>query len=384
MIKKIIIFSWIVCVFFACQKININKKEDSSGLDNVEETSSISAVPDSAHADLINHFSKYINIIADNGLPIHILAQSGVSNNKVYKVVDVLKFYLQNYPSSYGTAKSEIANKMAVNKATLYLFDDEHRGEKAIIKTKNINLNYQAIYAEEIMVDGSQEYINNAFRDATFEEVLHLVQDYGIAEIIPEYQAQIRTAADAAIAKGYWISVMIPEWEREGRIEAQYLATILDVYYGFWQNSANDIAFSGEYFFSSREALRLGDPDGYDLMNGQFLPPYLDYEVSLYSDFNGQFRMEYDTASRYTTKSQYLSDIRLTGNNNASIRQNGYDNYLIGNSGDNKVYYNGSWENYSITLGNPAVIIDLIEDRDGADTLESIEFLVFADTIISN
>ena len=29
-------------------------------------------------------------------------------------------------------------------------------------------------------------------------------------------------------------------------------------------------------------------------------------------------------------------------------------------------------------------LIDLIEDRDGADTLESIEFLVFADTIISN
>ena len=130
--------------------------------------------------------------------------------------------------------------------------------------------------------------------------------------------------------------------------------------------------------------MRLGDPDGYDLMNGQFLPAYLDYEVSLYSDFNGQFRMEYDTASRYTTKSQYLSDIRLTGNNNTSIKQNGYNNYLIGNSGDNKVHYTGSWENYSITLGNPAVIIDLIEDRDGTDTLESIEFLVFADTIISN
>ncbi len=384
MIKKIIIFSWIVCGFFACQKININKKEASSGLDNVEETSSISAVPDSAHADLRNHFSKYINIIANNGLPIHVLAQSGVSNNKIYKVVDVLKFYLQNYPSAYGTEKSEITNKMAANKATLYLFDDERRGEKAIIKTKSINLNYQVIYADEIIVDGSQEYINNTFRDATFEQVLHLVQEYGIAEIIPEYQIQIRAAAEAAIAKGYWISVMIPEWEKEGNIAAQYLATILDVYYGFWQNSANDIAFNGEYFFSSREALRLGDPDGYKLINEQFLPPFLDYEVSIHSDFNGQFRMEYDTASRYTTKSQYLSDIRLTGNNNASIKQNSYNNYLIGNSGDNKVYYNGSWENYSITLGNPAVIIDLIEGRDGSDTLESIEFIVFADTIISN
>ena len=384
MINKIIIFSWIFCSFFACQKINIKQKEENSGLNNVAEQSSISAVPDSAHGELKKHFSKYINIISKNGLPIHILAQSGVSDNKIYKVVDVLKFYLQNYPSTYGSLKSEIANKMAKNKATLYLFDDEHRGEKAIEKTKNVNLNYQVIYAEEIMVDGSQDYINNVFRDATFEEVLHLVQDYGIAEILPEYQRQIRTAAEASIAKGYWISVMIPEWEREGSIETEYLATILDVYYGFWQSSVNDIAFNGEYFFSSREALKLGDPDGYALMNEQFIPPYLDYEVSIHNDFNGQFRMEYDTSSRYTTKSQYLSDIRLTGNNNSSIKQNRYDNYLIGNSGENKVYYTGNWETYSINLGNPAVIIDLVEHRDGTDTLESIEFLVFADTTISN
>ncbi|MBL4625677.1 MAG: hypothetical protein JKY42_11140 [Flavobacteriales bacterium] len=382
--KKVLTYLTIICLLFSCRKVDITKKDESSGLDNIGAISTVVALPDSAHEDLKKHFSKYINIMADNGQLIHIIAQSEVSNDKVNKVANVLRFYFKNYPSGYGTNKSEIANKMAENKAALYLFNDEDSGEKAIIKTKNIDLNFQVIYEEEIMVDGSKDYVGNSFRDATYEEVLHLVQDYGIAEILPEFQKEIRAAADDAIARGYWISVMIPEWEREGSIETEYLATILDVYYGFWQNSANDIAFNGEYFYSSREAIRLGDPLGYTLMNEQFFPPYLDYEVSIYSDFQGIFRMVYDTSSSYTSKSQYLRAIRLTGDNNSNVLQNSYDNYIVGNNGVNTIFYTGNWEDYDITLGNPAIISDSLENRDGTDTLKSIEFLQFSDTTISN
>ncbi|MBL4653627.1 MAG: hypothetical protein JKY53_12315 [Flavobacteriales bacterium] len=381
---RILIYLVIICICFSCRKVDVTKNDESSGLDNIGEISGIIALPDSAHEDLKKYFSKYTNIIADNGQPIHILAQNEVANDKVRKVVDVLRFYLRNYPSTYGTDKSEIANKMAEQKATIYIFNNEDSGEKAIIKTKNIDLNFQTLYQEEIMVDGSQEYIGNSFRDATYEEVLHLVQDYGITEILPEYQTQIRAAADEAIAKGYWLSVMIPEWEQEGSIETEYLATILDVYYGFWQNSTNDVAFNGEYFYSSREAIRLGDSDGYSLMDGQFFPPYLDYEISIYSDFQGTFRMAYDTVANYTAKTQYLKDIRLTGGNNVNVIQNEYNNYIVGNSGSNKVLFSGDWEDYNITFGNPAVVIDQIENRDGTDTLESIEFLIFSDTTIQN
>jgi hypothetical protein len=62
---------------------------------------------------------------------------------------------------------------------------------------------------------------------------------------------------------------------------------------------------------------------------------------------------------------------------------NKYDNYIQGNTGNNMVRYPEEMINYQITLGNPAVIKNKEMNAD-SDTLVSIEFIQFSDTIISN
>jgi len=357
-------------------------------------------------------FSKYTKVIAPNGKPIHMLAQSGWTDDQIKKARNVLIHLLTDYPGSkYGNDKSRVANTLSNNKATMVLFntpEELHKhGDKLFTKT---DLSAQDLRANECPAEGSEDYMNHITRDASFEEILHLVQGYGIKPALPGYQSDIRTTNDIAAQQGWrgW-----PADEPDGH-PFEYIAAILDNYLDLWTvtpklyegrkierwQMPNGSSHFGAYFASSRERMKILDPKGYILLDF-FFHPYLTYTPELPLDFKGTFSIAFDRSEVYTYKSQHLRNVTLTGKKNSNLKGNRYDNILTGNEGNNLLeggwgndkldgnkgidtaVYSGDFSEYTISKSAEkpeiVVIIDNTENRDGFDVLYHVEKLKFND-----
>jgi len=103
----------------------------------------------------------------------------------------------------------------------------------------------------------------------------------------------------------------------------------------------------------------------------------------------------------YTHKSQHLRNVTLTGSNDANLTGNRHSNTLIGNSGDNiltggegddringnagsdTAVFSGAYADYEVTTHEGFVTVrDLRLNRDGTDSLMSVESLQFRDRTI--
>ena len=141
----------------------------------------------------------------------------------------------------------------------------------------------QDLYAEELVVPGSDWYINNEFadhRDATFEEILHLVQDAGIGVdghnsqpgALPAYQANIRAATNNAMENDFEIwpiggdsdsetMAWFDENVTDNNLTQEYLATVVDSYYGLWGPYTDaDGGMWGGYIAKTRADIEAQDP----------------------------------------------------------------------------------------------------------------------------
>ena len=103
---------------------------------------------------------------------------------------------------------------------------------------------------------GTVAYTTNDYdehRDATFEEVLQVVHDFGIGVsgswqfvdgALPEYQEGIYSAMENALpysmgGNNLWgIEPGMMDWleelQYEGSLSQEYLASVIDSYYGLW------------------------------------------------------------------------------------------------------------------------------------------------------
>jgi len=337
-------------------------------------------------------FTKYIEIIAPNGKPIPIIAQKGVRDIAVARCRNMLKFYLTDVPNSkYGTDKSGVANAMANNRAMLMMPEGEHReGEEPEIEA-------QPQFESETPVDGSRWYIRNDWnhRDAAFEEIFHLVHDTGIGTYekgaLPAYQKELKDEAIASLKDGRWgiavdphVNEWIEELRREDSLAQEYIASVIDSYYGLWAAfDENPGGMWGIYIAKTREEIKEKDPRGYELVES-FLPPMMvGYESLIDPNFKGTFSLQFNKELPYTHKSQYYVDATLTGKRDSNLLGNDADNTFKGNSGDNTidggkgndtVIFQGKKEEYEI---NGNLIKDTIKGRDGTDTLLSIEVIKF-------
>lgn len=360
----------------------------------------IAPIPDKFPRQVRHHFNRYTQVIAPNGKPLNIYAQANISDHQIIQARNTLSFWLTNVPSTqFGSDKTAVANKMGDNQATLMLLNGSD-GD-----TQPPPLNAQPLYENELVVPGSAWYINNDFqhRDATFEEILHLVHDTGIGVdgrntrpgALPDFQAEIRAATDNAIANNFQIWPMVAntkegskqwyeELARENSLTQEYLAAVIDSYYGLWGAFDKDVGMWGEYIAKTRSDIKIKDPMGFALM-GQFFSPYLTYNAQLDPAFNGTFTMTFDASTPYTHKSQYLLHATLTGSNNANLRGNDQDNQLGGNTGNNVidglagydvVLYPRRKNEYTVS-NNPDGTIKVVGD--GTDTLVNIEEIKFID-----
>ena len=127
-----------------------------------------------------------------------------------------------------------------------------------------LRFNAQALYADEMIVEGTAAYIGNQFirhRDASLEEILHCVHDFGIGVdvqdapmgVAEEFQKEIRSATTQAMKSFIWptklmqklASGKVEELLQEGSLTQEYLAAVIDSYYGLWGRFYMDAGYWG-------------------------------------------------------------------------------------------------------------------------------------------
>lgn len=391
-------------------KGQINAARVLANLSIEESANGILLLPEQVPPVIRNVFNRYTRITAPNGKPIHLLAQSGWTEDQILKARNVLQYLLTDYPGSvYGSNKTAVANAMADKNAAMVLFNTVADLEKAFETTplEDVDLSMQDLRANECPAEGTEDYMNHITRDASFEEIWHLVHDYGVKATLPDMLAEMRKANDAAAKKG-WRA--FPEDEpREHPNE--YVGVLLDNYLDLWtvrpkKYEGRDIgpkdvpegtSHFGRYFANSREKLKKLDPAGYALVE-KFFQPYLTYNAKLPVNFKGTFSLTFDKDKVYTYKSRHLKDVTLRGNNPANLVGNALDNKLTGNSGDNQLtggagsdvldggngkdtaIFSGNYNEYTIAKENGKITVtDKKANRDGIDVLINIERLQFRD-----
>lgn len=340
------------------------------------------------------HFNRYIQFTAPNGQSFYIVAQQQISDEQLRRSANIASHYLSNYPNStYGADKSAIANEMANNQAILALLNGSDNGENSVTE----KINAQPLYEEEIQVEGGDWYMqqNYRHRDAAFEEILHWVHDNGIGidepdsgvverGAAPQYQQRIRQAQQYALNNQLWgigEDEWIDELTEENSLSQEYLAAVIDAYYGLWGawNERPTHSMWGIYLPKDRAEIATKDPKGLAVVQ-QFFHPYLTYNARIDANFNGNFSLKLAADKPYTQHSQYLKDITLLGNHPVSVTVNGWNNHIIGNDGDNTVIFSGKADEYTVSKANHQVVVtDKVADRDGKNTLENIEQLQFSD-----
>lgn len=355
----------------------------------------IETVPTSLGSDYVNNFDAYTKVITPNGGSIHIVAQTQITNEQLIRCRSILEHFLRDFPgSTFGTDKSAVANKMVANNAVLAILNGSDDGNN------EVNVDGQWLYEEEIQVEGGDWYMNQNYdhRDAAFEEILHLVHDAGIGVdgpnsnpgALPGFQAEIRVAQQNALTNNLWgigdgDDNWITELTDENSLSQEYLAAVIDSYYGLWGawEESSTKGMWGSYVGKSRADMPTDDPAGWELMNNNFFHPYLTYNARIDASLNGNFSLKFDASKPYTHHSQYLKDITLLESNDNTVTVNELDNNIKGNYGTNTIIFSGASSEYRIdTNGGTTTVIDNTANRDGMNTLTMIEKLQFTDQII--
>ena len=358
-------------------------------------TFGISKLPETSTALYKTTFCKYLGHSTPNGKSIGFYAQQAISDDQLIRAQRILGFYLEG--------KDAVANHMADNGAHMMLL----KGADGDIELPE-GLQGQPLYEKEMITEGSAGYLSadlETYRDASFEEILHLMHDYGIgtasqpgADMV--FSQQVKAAQENARAQSLWPTAgvsqdtrnWIEELRKEGSLSQEYLASVLDSYYGLWRAFAEPGGMWGIYSAKSRADIQSQDPLGYAVME-TFFQPKLTYMARIDTSFSGTFSLQLDNNQSYTYKSQYLTHARLTGSIDSGLLGNAFDNQLGGNSGSNVIdgaagedtlLLQGKFADYSIQKHASSILIqDSVNDRDGSIEIRNIEIVKFQDQSIA-
>ena len=412
-LKIISSFLMIMGLLTTCSHSEIKVARSLESIDISGSQNGVVRIPEEVPPVIRDVFFSYTRVMAPNGKPIHILAQAAWTEDQILKARNVLQYLLTDFPGSeYGDSKDKITDSMSDRNATMGLFNDVEALEKAFNgPLRRVDLNIQDLRANECPWEGSDDYMNHLTRDASYEEIWHLVHDNGIKQMLPEMIAEMRMANDAAAEAG-WDGY--PEDEPDEHPN-EYVSVLIDNYLELWaakpklyegreigpDRIPDGHSHFGRYFATTRTIMKEMDPAGYALVK-KFFHPYLTYNPILPVDFDGTFSIAFNEEQAYTWKSRHLKDVTLSGENHANLIGNDLDNKLTGNAGDNQltggagndmlegmdgddiVILTGNREDYLITKEDGKVVIeDKTENRDGKDILLNIEILRFRDIKIS-
>lgn len=345
-------------------------------------------------------FNQYTWVQSANNKPIHIFATKEVSPLQIAKARSVMMHYLHEQDGL--TSKKAMSAKLGDNQASLFMFATEAASQTAFegsLGQSPLAQHGQDLYASEVFVEGGNRYTNRTTvdgRDATYEEVLHLVQGHGLAPAEKALQQRIVTIADQALMDKIWnpTSEDVTEWQSETdangytSVNYEYLAAAVEGYYGLWGHQ--DSGLDG-YQGNTRAAQKTRDPNGQAIIE-EIWPSRISSMMAISPDWPADqtFSLQYQADTPYTHQSQYLTHVYLTGSNHSHLRGNDANNRLQGNQGNNRIdggagdkdyaIFNGLSREYTIALrGGVWHVTDQVADRDGTDQLSNIEWLLFSD-----
>ncbi|KZZ45927.1 hypothetical protein A3759_08240 [Thalassolituus sp. HI0120] len=345
-------------------------------------------------------FTQYSWVNAANKKPIHIFAAESVAPLQIAKARAVMQHYLTNGAALKN--KDKMSTKLGDNQASLFMFATQQDSEAAFdgsLGQSPLAHHGQDLYASEVFVEGTQNYLKRSQaegRDATYEEILHLVQGHGLAPAEKALQDRIVSLANQALADKSWNPSQedVNQWTAEtgqngyNSLNFEYLAAAVEGFYGLWGYS--DRGLDG-YLGTTRAAQQQKDPQGLALIR-EVWPSYIATSMPISAGFEaGQtFSLQYNPDLEYSSQSQYLQHVHLTGSNNSHILGNEQQNTLQGNAGDNRIdgaagdrdvaVFAGLQQEYRVyQQGNEWHVVDSVTDRDGHDVLVNVEFLNFRD-----
>ena len=397
---QVVISRYVVIIFFCFhnQVLGQNFKTLPDNIDVSKSSNGIVNLPENVEV-IFKDFDRYTKINAPNGKPIHIVVEPGYSNQQVIYARKVLINHLTNLPGTkYGHDKTTIANTMANNQSILFLFKDtkSFQGWFRSIERKGFEVNGQDLRAYETILEGTDGYMaqKNPTRDASYEEIMHFVQQWGIEQAHPTLSQGLFDAFWDARAKNIYLIDDDETYE--------YFICGFEAYFDMWAHDPeNDGTRENEYIPISNSSLKVYDSKMYNIVEGYMGNHWL-YLAEIVDEFDGHFSLFKDENETYTNKSQYLRKAALTGNKNADLTGNSFDNSLFGNSGNNKIkplggfdivdggpgndtaIFMGKKSEYILRNQDGRIIVDDIHYyRDGQNILINMEKIKFSDNILN-
>ena len=180
----------------------------------------------------------------------------------------------------------------------------------------------------------------------------------------------------------------LDELEREDSLAQEYIASVLDTYYGLWGAwDEGEGGMWGIYIAKTRAELPTLDPAGQDLLE-QFLPPMLTQEVRLDPDLQDDFHLSFDASRPYTHKSQYMTWVSASGDHAIDIYGNAADNTLRGNEANNELHGGDGFDTVVVCGPQSDFTVDVAGDGvtvrgpRGVDRLFDIERIQFTDGVL--
>ena len=397
---KTIILKYMFSIFFCFHYIAIGQNfKTLPGDINISRSSNGIVNLPSNIDDIFKDFDRYTKIHAPNGKPIHIIIEPGYSDIQAIYARKILINHLTNLPGTkYGHNKTTIANAMANNHSILFLFNTTESFEKwfSKIERKGISINGQDLRSYETILEGTDGYMaeKRPTRDASYEEIMHFVQQWGIEQAHPTLSQDLFDAFWDARAKNIY---MLDYDETH-----EYFICGFEAYFDMWAHDPeNDGTREDEYVPISNSSLKVNDPKMYKIVEG-FMGKHWLYLAEIVDEFDGHFSLHKEEKETYTNKSQHLRRAALTGYKNTNLTGNNFDNSLFGNSGNNKIKPLGGFdiidggpgEDTAIFIGKQSeyilrnqdgrlVVDDIHYYRDGQNILINMEKLKFSDNILN-
>lgn len=285
--------------------------------------------------------------------------------------------------------------------------------------------NSQDLYFSEMSLEGNCDYLKNfdsscpsnlsasdrKDRDASIEEILHIIQAQGIAPSTRTKTLQGNIDKHAKDIYDRKLPIWSPdkdtwdEWladdlnpEIGTTYSHEYFASIVESYYGLWRHKSAGL---DSYNSVKREDITTNDPTGLTYLK-EFIPEYHQYTARIQSadvkDYYDKltspkmpvFKMSLssDVDEKYTYKSQYLINAKLIGDAQISLEGNNQNNILEGNSKDNSIngkegvdtyVIDGNSTDYTVTTNSSNKITVVQGSNIGTDLLTNMEYIQFKD-----
>lgn len=216
-------------------------------------------------------FVKQVTVF---GIPVK--ATASVSNEKLLHAAGVMAEYLDN--DEDGTPDNpDVVDQMVEKQAVLMMFGTENEISTVFPNESDSPRNGQDLYASETHPEGPQ---SGAF-DASLEEVLHLITHIGYANVYPAVFGEFSGSlvADAMDkARGGSFEEIPAEYPAEAWYTyddktCEYSCQVTEYTYWALTSILGAQDYEGrldeirqEWRLNTREKVKLGDPDMYDIL----------------------------------------------------------------------------------------------------------------------